>query len=285
MNALASLPMAGMAWLALALAPLTAQSQFSGAASGTNYFASSIEFGSGEDANTLLYRVRPTLGTGVVAQPDCQSATYVLQGGFSAMWRAPIPAAPWLTAVEPFFVGQFGGTPLVLRGSEMFLGSNPAVTIGGNAAAVGPRTVSTIQATLPAQPVPGFQPVVVTNNLGATVLNQGIGVLPLLELREPLNERTPMEIRYQGSQNDLMILALGFGITPSPFVLPGYGYSLQLEPAGIIFSSFYFVGSPDGQLKLKGPPIPFPGVFHVQALVLTNNPGYTPGSWTNAILL
>jgi hypothetical protein len=269
----------------LALAPLTAQQQFSGASSSSNYVISSVELGSGEEADTLLYKVQPSQGAGVVVEPDCASATYVITAGFPAVLDATVTGSPWMTAVRPFFVPQFGNPTVRLHGTEMFLGSTPTVTIGGQPAAVGGRTVDEILVTLPDQPVPGFQPVVVTNGLGSTILTEGVGVLPLLENREPMNTATPIEIRYQGTQNDLMILALGFGTTPTPLTLPGYGYSLQLEPSGLITSTFYFVSSPDGRLEIHGPAIPFVGLFHVQALVLTDNPGYAPGSWTNATVL
>jgi hypothetical protein len=217
--------------------------------------------------------------------PQSGSATYVLEGGFPALLDAPVLGRPWLTGVQPFFVPQTGNPTLTLRGTEMYLGPVPTVTIGGQIAPVGGRTADQMLVTLPDQPAPGFQPVVVTNSLGATVLNQGVGVLPLLERREPLNDATPFEIRYQGTQGDFVFLAIGFGVTPTPYELPGYRYSLQLEPSGIILSNFYFVGAADGRFTIAGPPIPFFDVFTLQALVISEAPGYAPGSWTNAQLL
>lgn len=268
----------------LALSPLAAQHQGSGSASSTTYFMSAVEFGSGSPADSVLYRLRPSQGSGLVAEPGSASATYVLRGGFTAALSAPILGRPWLTGAEPYWVPPNGSPAVTLHGTEMSQGTLPIVTIGGQPATVGPRTLDRITVTLPPQPVPGFQPIQVTNNLGITRINEGVGVLPMFERREPLNNSDPNYMRFHGTFGDLMFVAVAVASAPVPFVLPGYGYSLQLDPNSFLITDGFFIGSADGTLTFPLPPLP-PGIFRVQALVVTTNPGYAPGSWTNQLLL
>lgn len=269
----------------LLLAPLAGQNQFSGSASSQTYFVSSLEFASGTEATTPIYKVRPTLGSGVVPYVGAESATYVFTGGFPASLDSPVLGRPWLTAVTPFFVPQFGNPTLRLQGTEMQMGSNPSVTIGTQPAPVGGRTVHETFVTLPTQLTPGFQPVVLTNELGTTRLEEGVGVLPMLIRREPLNEVTPVTVRYQGSLGDLVVLGFGGGLTNTPFVLAGYHHALFLDIGQLFTTVVLVVGSPDGTLTLNGAPLPFTGLLYLQALALSANPGYAPGSWTNPIRL
>ena len=45
------------------------------------------------------------------------------------------------------------------------------------------RTVDNIVMTMPDQPVPGFQRVTFSNNVGTTTIPEGVGVLPMIGLR------------------------------------------------------------------------------------------------------
>jgi hypothetical protein len=266
----------------LLLAPLAAQQQFSGASSSQNYFMAAVELGSGEDADSTLYRLRSSQGSGVVVEPDASSATYRMRGGFFGALSAPLTGQPWLTAVRPFFVPQTGSPNLTLHGTEMYLGSTPTVQIGGQPASTGARFVDRMVATLPDQPAPGFQPVLVSNNLGQTVLNEGVGVLPMFYLREPADGYERTELRYQGTPGDMMILALGIGQVQNGYVLPGYRYALQIDPNLILATNFFAVLDPEGTMTLQLPRFAPTNLLRVQSLVLTNNPGYAPGSWTNS---
>ena len=260
-----------------------AQQQISGSASSQTYFLVAAEWANGEETNTLLYNLRPSQGNGLVVEPISQSSNYVILGGFAAMLSDPVIGRPWITGVAPFYVPQFGNPQLLLHGTEMWLGGTPTVTIGGQSTSVGARTADTIMVTMPNQPVPGLQPVEITNNLGTTTLNEGVGVLPMLELREPMNGTDPNRIRFHGTSGDLVVLGIGQTLAPTPWVWPGYGYSLQLDPSTVLLTLVYL---PDAEGRFDVPLPPFPsGLFHVQALVWTNNPGYAPGSWTNELPL
>ncbi|HEU4417374.1 MAG TPA: IPT/TIG domain-containing protein [Planctomycetota bacterium] len=260
-----------------------AQQQISGSASSQTYFLVAAEWANGEETNTLLYNLRPSQGNGLVVEPISQSSTYVILGGFPAMLSATVIGRPWLTGVSPFYVPQFGNPQLTLHGTEMWLGGTPTVAIGGQNATVNGRTADTVLITMPGQPVPGLQPVQVTNNLGTTTLNEGVGVLPMLELREPLNGTDPNRIRYHGSPIEIVVLGIGQGLAPTPVVFPGFGYSLQLDPNTVVLTVAYLT---DAEGRVDIPLSPFPsGIFRVQALVFTNNPGYYPGSWTNQLPL
>ena len=260
-----------------------AQQQISGSASSQTYFLVAADWSNGEETNTLLYNLRPSQGNGLVVEPISQSSTYLILGGFPAMLSAPIIGQPWITGVSPFYVPQFGQPQLVLHGTEMWLGGMPTVTIGGQNATVSGRTADTVMVTAPVQPVPGLQPVQITNNLGTTTLHEGVGVLPMLELREPMNGTDPNRIRFHGSSGDLVVFGIGTNLAPTPWVWPGYGYSLQLDPSSVLLTLVYL---PDAEGRFDVPLPPFPsGWFRVQALVWTNNAGYAPGSWTNVLPL
>ncbi len=264
----------------LLAAPLMAQE-----ASSSTYVLTSLEFASGDEADSTLFKVRPTFGTGVLPEINMQSATYTLTGGFPASLDAATVGSPWAGSVRPFYVPQFGTPTVTIHGIDMDLGGAPSATIGGAAAPVFGRSLDRAIVQLPDQPVPGYQPVEFTTSAGQTRIEQGVGVLPMLSQPQPLTPTTPVRIRYHGSQNDLVVLALGGGLATSPFQLTGYGYAPQLDPGLILSSQFVFIGSPDGTFDISGPPLPVTGVLHMQCLVFTSAPGYAPGSWTNTIPL
>ena len=101
-----------------ALVPLlaafgVAQQQISGSASSQTYFLAATEFGSGGEADTLLYKLQPSQGTGLVVEPQSQSANYVMVGGFPAALTAPVTGRLWMSGVRPFFVPQVGNPLLI----------------------------------------------------------------------------------------------------------------------------------------------------------------------------
>lgn len=260
-----------------------AQQQISGSASSQSYFLVTAELANGEETNSLLYNLRPSQGNGLVVEPISQSSTYVILGGLPAMLSTPVIGRPWVTGVSPFYVPQFGQPQLILHGTEMWLGGTPTVSIGGQNAPVSGRTADTVLVTMPVQPVPGLQPVQITNNLGTTTLNEGVGVLPMLELREPMNGTDPNRIRYHGSSVDFVILGIGTHLAPAGLVLPGFNYSLQLDPNTVLLTLAYLADA-EGRFDVPLPPFPS-GWFRVQALVWSSDPGYAPGSWTNELPL
>ena len=258
--------------------PLAAQS-----ASSRNYFLSSVELASGEEADTLLYKLRPAQGAGLVPEPDSRSTHYVMTGGFPATLDAPVIGRPWITGVRPFYVPQRGSPTLTIHGTELNLGPSPTVTIGGQTASVGVREVDRMSVTLPVQPVPGYQRVLVSNTMGDTVLTSGVGVLPMLELLCPLQSTVPGGLRFRGTVGDVMILALGIAIAPTPFVLDGFGYSLQIDQSFLAVSSGYVLSGSD-TIDFVVPPLTVIGTILVQAFDFgSTNPGYAPGSFTNVV--
>ncbi|MCC6783408.1 MAG: hypothetical protein IT457_11250 [Planctomycetes bacterium] len=252
-------------------------------ASSSTWFLSSIELASGEEQDTLLYKLRPQQGAGLVAHPCAMSATYVLEGGFPAALDATVLGSPWLTGVRPYYVPQRGSPTLTLHGTELNLGPTPIVTVGGQPATVGVRANSQLQITMPDQPVPGYQPVLVTSVFGNTILTEGVGVLPMIELLCPMLSDTPNGLRIRGTQNDVMVLAMSFGLAGSPFALPPYGYSFQLD-FGLLVLSSGFVLSGGDTLDLIVPPLALTGLIYVQTFTFSSsNPGYAPGSFSNVV--
>ncbi|MFO1050906.1 MAG: hypothetical protein U1F36_01670 [Planctomycetota bacterium] len=262
---------------------LVAQHKQSGSSSSQTWFLSCIELASGEEQDTLLYKLRPAQGAGVVPTPCASSATYVLDGGFPAMLDAPVTGQPWMTAVRPQFVPQRGNPTLTVHGTELDLGPTPGLTFGGSPATPGPRLVDSFQVTLPDQPVPGYQPVVLTSPLGNSILSEGIGVLPMVELSCPTQTNTPDGIRFRGTQGDAFVIGLSFGLAPVPFVLAPYGYEFQLDFGLLVLTPGVVLSSSD-TYELVVPPLAITGLMYVQTFTFaTSNPGYAPGSFSNVV--
>jgi len=261
----------------------TAQHQAGNSASSATYFMAAVELGSGADADTLLYRLQGSQGSGVVVEPDSSSLTYRMRGGFYGALTSPVLGQPWLTGATPFFVKQLGNPNLTLHGTELWLGPTPVMTLGGQLAGTILRTAHQMVVSVPDQPVPGYQPVVFTNTAGTTRLNEGIGVLPMIEKREPLNGTDPNYIRIHALQTDIVLLVLS-GAPSLGIQLFDYRHYLLLDPNQVLFLDAFFVGDPSGKTTIPLPPYPS-GLVWVQALAFTLDPGYAPASWTNAVAL
>ena len=269
--------------LLLLAATGSAQHQSGNAASSSTYFITAIDLGSSEDADTTLFRLRGSQGGGVVTEPDAASPTYRIRGGFYGALTAPVLSQPWLTGSQTFFLKPTGNGQITLRGTELWLGPTPTVTIAGLTAPVVARTVDQMVVTVPDQPVPGFQPVVFSNSAGTSILNEGVGVLPMIEKREPLNGTDPNYIRVHTLANDIVLLVLGQLQGPGIQILD-FRYQLLLDPGFIVFTDAFFVADPDGKTTIPLPPYPS-GLISVQALSITADPSYYPGSWTNVVAL
>jgi hypothetical protein len=139
-----------------------------GGSGSQSYFLSAVEFGSGGEADTFFYKIRSSVGSGVVVEPDASSTSYRIRGGFFGAFTAPMLGTPWITGASPMFVKPGGNPTLTLTGTELWLGSSPIVSIGGASAGVLSRTASQLQVTVPAQPVPGYQPVTFTTSAGTS---------------------------------------------------------------------------------------------------------------------
>jgi hypothetical protein len=264
-----------------------AQEVTSVSASSPSWFLSVVEIGDGGEMNSPNFVLRASLGYGVVADPGSASTNNAFAGGFPAMAAAALSGSPLVTGVEPFFVPQRGSQTAVLHGVDLTSAGATNVVIGGQLATVQSRTSSEIRVTLPQLSEPGFQPVTLVNPvLGTTQVQTDVGVLPMLYNREPLNPATPISLRFRGTAGDFMMLAMGFGAVATPLpVLPEYNYGLLIDPGLIADAFFLGVSDPSGELRIPGPALPTTGSLYVQALVLTSNPGYAPGSWTNVVRL
>ena len=274
-----------LASVAGAAASAVAQDRAGVAYSSPTYFLTAIDLGSGEEADSPAHKLRPVLGTGVVAEPDSASATYFLRGGFPAMLSSATLGAPMLAGVDPFFVGQVGSPSAVVAGYDLLPGGTPTVTIGGQPATVTQWTTDHVTVDVPDQSVPGFQPVTLTNGVGIAQLERGVAVLPLLFNREPLNLATPVHSTLVATQGDVALLALSFGRLPGPVPALGARYGLLLDPNLLITTALITVTEADGTFVLQAPPLPVVGQLYYQALVITTNPTYAPWSWTNDVTL
>ena len=270
----------GTAWLSIATAgALPAQR-----ASSETYFLVSAEHGSGGTSQTAQYVLTAAQGSGVVAA-RAVSGSYVLEGGFVSTLAVPVTGAPMLTGVLPRFATMRSGAAISLHGTELDLGPIPTVLVGGQPAAVAARTTATITTTLPAQPAPGWQPVEVQSALGSAVLSKGIGVLPMLEAPRPVQSNVPGEIVYRGSAGDLMVLIFALGPSPVPIPLPPFGHALEVDLLTSLWAPPVPVTDPSGVSRFAIPAIAASAQIHVQAFGLSSDPGYAPGSFTNAITI
>jgi hypothetical protein len=260
-----------------------AQHQAGNAASSPTYFMAAVELGSAEDADTAIYRLRSSQGSGLVNEPDAGSSTYRMRGGFFGALTAPVLGQPWMTAARPFFLKRSNNGNLTVHGTELWLGPTPTVTIGGQPASVVGRTVDQMVVSVPLQPVPGFQSVTFTNTVGASILTEGVGVLPMIEKREPLNGVDRNYLRVHTLPFDVVLLVLASAPGPG-FQVLDFNHVLLLDPGQVVATDAFFVGDPDGKTTIPLPPFPT-GLAWLQALSFTADPSYFPASWTNVVAL
>jgi hypothetical protein len=246
---------------------------------------SAVDFGSGGEADTAFYKVRSSAGGGIAVEPDASSASYRIRGGFFGALTAPMLGTPWITGSSPMFVKPAGNPSLTLHGTELWLGTQPVVTVGSAVAPVLARTASQVQITVPPQPVPGYQTVTFANSSGTTRLEAGVGVLPMIDTREPLNGWDPNVLRFHATQGDFVIFGLASSQFPAGIQIADWKYRLLLDPNEILLTDSYFVGDAEGKLSLTIPPFFATGQVFCQALVLTNDPAYAPASFTNMLPL
>jgi hypothetical protein len=153
------------------------------------------------------------------------------------------------------------------------------------AALAGARTDATLQTVLPRQPRPGYQPVTVQNANGSSTLPKGLGVLPLIDLPLAHQANVPIVLRYQGAPGDLFVLTLALGTLAVPLPLPPFHHGLQLDLFTLAVLSPIAVSDPSGVLNLKLPAIAPAQPIWFQGLSITRDPGWFPGSFTNAVRL
>ncbi|MCC6783069.1 MAG: hypothetical protein IT457_09515 [Planctomycetes bacterium] len=251
-------------------------------ASGTNHFLVAGEVGAGGTSRSFTHVLTGTFAGGVPAV-RAFSTGFVLLGGFPAAIEVPATGRPWLCGVRPAFAPLRGGASLVLHGTELDIGPTPVITIGGRPAPTGARTRATIQTTLPNSPPPGYQPVVVNNLLGTSTLPKGIGILPLLELSAAPRANVPFALRYVGATGDLVVFALAAAQGATAIPIPPLHHVLELDLVTLLALPSLTVSRPDGTLELVLPGTPLGGPLYFQAVTLSQDPGWSPGSFTNLV--
>lgn len=259
--------------------PLAAQS-----ASSASWFLVAGEVGPGGSCQSFLHSLTGTASAGAPAA-FAVSSSFVLLGGFPAAIGTPAAGSPWLSGVEPVFAPLLGGTALTLHGTGLNLGPTAAITVGGQTATMGARTNATVQTAVPPQPQPGYQPVVVQDPFGASTLPRGMGILPLLDLPVAHQSNVPFRLRYFGAQGDLVVIGLAFGISPVTIPVPPFHHGLQLDLMSLFAMPLMSVASADGVLSLNLPAVVPSGPILFQAVSLTQDPGWFPGSFTNVVRL
>ncbi len=264
---------------AMAAADLSAQ-----AASSRNYVLSSNDRTSGGTSQSSNYRLHGVVGFSTSAGRGT-SASHIVEAGHAAMTTVPTSGAPWITAVRPLRTPLRGKANLQLFGTELDLGPAPVITIGGQTATIGSRTRGVLNAQLPIQPVPGWQPVEIRHNLGTTVLRRGIGILPMVETESVPASGVPFSLVFRGTKGDRIVWAIGLG-SSTPSQLPGIFYGFALNPSLFIVLSGLAIAGDDGVLRLPFPATAYPtGKVYIQAMFISTNPGYAPAAFSNVVRL
>ena len=273
-----------LATLLFAVPHATAQHQEPGQSSSQTYYLAATSFGSSESAESLLYDLQGSQGSGVVPEPHASSQTYAMRGAFYGALTAPVLGQPRLTAARPFFVRRINNGQLTLQGTELLLGPTPTITVGGQIASVIARSNTEILVSTPDQPEPGFQEVTFSNTAGTSTLAEGVGVLPMLQRREPLNGVDPNYLRVDTLPANFLLLALATELSPGGIQTLDFGNLLLLNPGTVFFTNGFFVSDPDGRTIIPLPPVA-PGLFVAQVLDVTADADDFPGSWTNPVSL
>ena len=262
-----------------ALAPAQNSSN-GGSAAGTTHFLMASETGpGGVQLSSATYLLVAGFGSGVTAQRTATS-THVLEGGFWAAAAASPSDQPWATEVRPRFTKLRGGTTHTVHGTSM----NLATTV------VVPDAIATIVTKRPHElqfrvgPLarPGWSVLRVTSATAHTGLAYGLGVLPMIETPRPPINRTPFTVRYRGVQGDRVVWIFAANKSPVVFPLPGFGHGLELEFASLFVTAPSTVTDGRGWLEFMLPSVAWTAPVWMQAFALTTDPGYSPGSFTNA---
>jgi hypothetical protein len=251
----------------------------------SQYFLVSGEHSSGGGATSASYRLESAgFGSGAVPGTTA-SANYRLAGGFPASFAASGVDKPWLTGLraDPFVtrLGRGGRNDLV--GIELDLGQ-VQVTVGRIDAIINDIRRTRVDIGIPPQPVPGWQPIELTNENGKSTVQRGVGVLPLLDLAEPWGRNLPNGLVYRGRTGDSILWILAERQFPNSFRLPGYHYALQLDPTNIFVFFNQVVTRPDGLAFMNFPAVPLSSSYYFQVFALSSGTGYQPGSFTNLLI-
>ena len=218
------------------------------------------------------------------------SANFTLAGGFIPTLGATVTGRPLLTAVTPRFVTPKSGAVLTLYGTEFGLGSSVTVTIGRRSAQVLSRAQDRITVRLPfaagppSHPYPGWNAIRVTSGADTTTLREGVGVLPMVFTDPAPGPNVPFNFVFKGSQNDQVVWAAG-ALPTATVPIPGLLFGLGLNPAAMLVLGGFQIPAPSGELRLPIPATNYGGMIFVQAVFSSQDPGYSPGSFSNLFTL
>ncbi len=272
--------MSHLAPVAVALALVAAPAVAQGAAS-SDHVVVPVAFADGGTSQSATYALEGAFGPAPSAAVAFSSG-YALAVGFAAALDVPIGPTPHLTGTAPPYATMRSGASLTVHGTGLIWGTSPQLTIGGVPAAIGSRTNAELTTALPIQPAPGWQPVTFTSGGATTTLARGVGVLPLLDMEPAIGIGVPSELVYRGRQGDIALWCLANGTIP-PVPLLGLGYGLALEPTTLVVGALDFVADPSGEVRLPIPALISASTLYLQVASLSNDPGYSPGSFTNAL--
>ena len=277
---------ARMPWLiAMAMAwsagCLTAQKHSDGSASSSlTYFSESHAAADGGLARSATYVLDAAIGQSVPERAD--SATYFVRGGFASTLDA-FSVAPWLTYARPAYVMPRSSNLLWLSGARLNLGA-PTVTVAGRPAPVVASSGTDVAVQMPTLSDPGWHTVTLRNTAGVSSLDRGVAVLPLLYTQGAPASEVEYDIVFRGSQGDVVVWALG--------VSPGVRLSIAPFLHGLTISASYIkvlpsmtVSASNGEARFRVPATPTTMAIYLQALFLTSNSGYAPGSFSNMLKL
>lgn len=256
-----------------------------GASGSQSYFLSSVDFGIGNEGVSSTYQAQVISPQSLSIESGAVSNAYASGGGLLGSLQVSFVGLPWVTGVSPRFIKPSGNQNIFLHGSQLSAGAQPSVEVGGLAATVVARSGDQLEASVPAQSVPGYKSVALTTTSGSSRIEAGIGVLPMIDTPEVLNGWDANALRFHVSQGDFLIFGLASQLSSVGIQFEGWNYRLMLDPNDIVLTDSYFVADPEGKLTLTIPPFFASGVVHCQALVITNEPSYAPASFTNVLSL
>ena len=273
---ISSVPLA----MCVALSSLAAQTGTDNSGSGSvTYFSESKTTAPGGSSTSTTYALTGMVGEQGSARST--STTYDLAGGFSAM----VPTntfGPWLISVNPL-VSPPRGTGLVwLSGTRLDLGNAPTVKVSGRPATVVAKSGTDIAVRLPTLSAPGWHQIELTNSQGVTSLERGLAVLPLLYTEGAPGSNVPFDLIFKGTKNDLVFWGLGFN--PGPKIpLLSYLHGLTISTSFVRILPSFVISATSGEFRMRIPPVPFNFPIFTQALFVTNDAGYAPGSFSNML--
>jgi hypothetical protein len=243
------------------------------------WFVAQSTFGGGGTVQSAQHVLRASSADRFLPV-TAQSPTFVLAGGFLPSTSVAIGSAPWLSGVSPPYATLRGNALLSVFGTE--LDRTPlSLTIGTQSVAVNPGAKSLLLVRLPIQTEPGWKPIEVAFGGARSLLSRGVGVLPLLDAGGAVPRGRPFRLELRASRNDTAVFAFATGVLPQPLPISNLGYGLLLDPAGLFASPALTVTDGDGVLRLDLPAITAAAAIFGQAVVLSSNAGYSPGSFTN----